>query len=91
MILPLHKDEEFVKKVYASETDGPRKRGMPVVRWKDRAKNYIHEKIADRGRGIELSRKECVDRERRRLLCHGHPLGEHSWRERSVRDYRYID
>ena len=29
------KSEEFVEKVYMSEIEGPRKRGMPVVRWKD--------------------------------------------------------
>ena len=28
----------FVKKVYASKIVGPRRRGRPVVRWKDRVK-----------------------------------------------------
>ena len=31
------KSEEFMKKVYMSGTKGPR-RGMPVIRWKDRVK-----------------------------------------------------
>ena len=67
------KSDEFVKKMYVSETEGPRRR-RPVVRWKDRVKEYMHERVADR-EGIELARKECLDRERWRLFCHGHPLG----------------
>ena len=55
------KSEEIVKKVYVSETDSPRRRGRPVVRWKDRVKKYMDEKVADTGRGIELTRRECVD------------------------------
>ena len=34
--------EEFVKKVYVSEIMGPRRRGRPVVRGKDRVKDYMH-------------------------------------------------
>ena len=30
--------EEFVKKKYVSEIEGPRRRGRPVVRWIDRIK-----------------------------------------------------
>ena len=41
------KSEEFVNKVYVSETEGPRRRGKPVLRWKDRIKEYIHELGAD--------------------------------------------
>ena len=33
---------KFVKKVYLSETEDP-SRGSPVVRWKDRVKDYIYE------------------------------------------------
>ena len=36
------KSEEFMKKVYVSETDDPGRRGRPVVRWKDRVKEYMH-------------------------------------------------
>ena len=56
--------EEFVKEVYMSEIHGPRRKGKPLVRWKDRVKEYMHERLADREGGIELARKECVDRER---------------------------
>ena len=41
----------------------------------------MHEIVADRSGGIELARKECVDRERWRLFYHGHPLAEHFYRE----------
>ena len=37
------KNGEFVKKVYASETEGPRRRGRSAVRWKDRVMEYMHE------------------------------------------------
>ena len=32
------KSEAFMKKMYVSEIEGPRRRGKPVVRWKDRVK-----------------------------------------------------
>ena len=48
---------------------------------KDRAKEYMHINVADRRGGIELARRECVDRERWRLFCRGHLLGRRSWRE----------
>ena len=37
------KNEEFVKKIDLSETEGPRKRRMPVVIWKDRVKEYMYD------------------------------------------------
>ena len=67
--------EVSVKKVYVSKIVGPRRRGRPVVRWKDRVKEYMHEAVDDRGGGIELARRECLDRERR-FFCCGHSLGE---------------
>ena len=30
-----------------SEIVGPRRRGRPVVRWKDGVKEYMHERVAD--------------------------------------------
>ena len=62
-----------MKKVYVCETEGPR-RGRPVVRLKE----YMHERIADTRGGIELARRECVNTERRRFFCHGHPIGGRS-------------
>ena len=45
------KNSEFVKKVYACKIDAPR-RGRTVVRWKDRVKEYIHDRFVDRGRRL---------------------------------------
>ena len=70
-----NKSEEFVKKVYVSETKVPRRRGKSVLRRKDRMKECMHERVADRGRGILPARKERVDSVRWRLFCSGHPLG----------------
>ena len=47
------KSKEFVKKVYVSETEGLRRNGRPVIRWKDRLMEYMHERVADRVEGIE--------------------------------------
>ena len=35
----------------------------------------MHERDTDRGRGFELARRECVDRERWRFFYPGHHLG----------------
>ena len=45
------KSEEFVKKVYVSETKGSKRRGRPDVRQNDRFKEYMHERVPDRGGG----------------------------------------
>ncbi len=66
--------EEFVKKVYMSEIAGPNRRGRPPVRWSDRVKEYICERGATREGGLDQGRRECLDRERWRLFCRGHPL-----------------
>ena len=42
----------------------------------------MHETVVvDRGGGIELARRECVDKVRWKLFCCGYPLGRYSWRE----------
>ncbi len=38
------KNEEFVKKMYVSESVGSNSRGRPLGRWKDRVKEYMCEK-----------------------------------------------
>ena len=76
-----------MKKVYVSEIEDPRRRGRPVIRRKDKVKEYMHERDANR-RGIEQARMECVDRERWRLFCCGHPIGGCFQREQGIRNYR---
>ncbi len=43
--------EEFVRKVYVSESVGPNSRGRPPGTWRDRVKEYMCERGATRGGG----------------------------------------
>ncbi len=45
--------EEFVKKVYVREIEGPSRRGRPLGRWKDRVKEYVSERGTSRGGKLE--------------------------------------
>ncbi len=45
--------EEFVKKVYVSESVGPGSRGRSLGRWRDRGKEYMCERGAARGGGVD--------------------------------------
>ncbi len=56
--------EEFVNKVYMSESVGPNSRGRPLGRWRDRVKEYMCERGATRRGGLDQTRRECLDRER---------------------------
>ncbi len=67
--------EEFVKKVYVSESVGPNSRGGSPGRWRESVKEYMYERGATRGGGLDQARREYLDRERWRLFCHGHTLG----------------
>ncbi len=77
-------NEEFVKKVYLSSVEGTNRRGRPLVRWEDRVREYVNERGV-RGNALDWARRECMDRERWRSICRGHPLGRRSWRERGAR------
>ncbi len=65
-------NEEFVKNVYGSSVEGPNRRGRPLGKWEDKVKEYVSERGA-RGNGLEWARRECMDRERWRSICRGHP------------------
>ncbi len=64
--------QEFVKKVYMSENY----RGRPPGRLRDRVKEYMCERGATREGRLDQARRECLDRERRRLFCLATPLGD---------------
>ncbi len=64
-----------------SEIKGPSRRGRPLGRWKDRLKEYMSEGGANRGRGFEQTKRECLDRKRWRPFYCGHPLGGYSQME----------
>ncbi len=56
--------EEFVKKVYISESVGPSSRGRLPGRWGDRVRQYMCKIGATRRGGLDQARWECLDRER---------------------------
>ncbi len=66
-------NEEFVKKVYLSSVEGTNRRGRPPGRWEDRVKEYVSEREV-RGNRLEWARKQCMNRERWKSICCGHPL-----------------
>ncbi len=74
------KSGKFVKKVYVSESGGPNSRGRPLGRLKDKIKEYMCERDATRGEGLDQIRRECLDKQRWRLFCCGYPLGGHPGR-----------
>ncbi len=76
-------NEEFVKKVYWSSVEDPNRRGKPLGKWEDKVKEYMSER-GERGNGLEWARRECMDRERWRSVCCGHPLGGRFWREQGI-------
>ncbi len=74
------------KKVYLSETKGLQRRGMPLRKWKAKVKEYISDKGMHREGGLEQAKRECLEKERWRLFCHGYPFGGSAQREQGVRD-----
>ncbi len=52
--------EEFVKKVYMSESVGPNSRGRPSGRW--RGYKYMGKRGATGGRGLYQAWRECLDK-----------------------------
>ncbi len=64
-------NEEFVK-VYLSSVEGTNRRGRPLGRLEDRVE-YVSERGV-RGNELEWARRECMDSERWRFICCGHPL-----------------
>ncbi len=57
-----------------SSVEGMNRRGRPLGKWEDKVKEYVNERVA-RGNGLEWARRECMDRERWRSICHGQSLG----------------
>ncbi len=68
--------EEFVK-VYLSRVEGTNRRGRPLARWEDRVQEYVKERGV-RENALNWARRECMDRERWKSVCRGHPLGGRS-------------
>ncbi len=64
----------MTKRVHMSMADVVGARGQPPMIWGDRVLEYVRERGERRMRGLEHARRECTDRNRWRLFCHGHPL-----------------
>ena len=77
--------EEFVKKVHVSESVGPNSKGRLPGRWRNRVKEYMHERGTTRGGRLNQSARECLERERWRLFCLSHPLVRCSRMEEGIR------
>ncbi len=75
-------NEEFVKVCWSS-VEGTNRRGRPLERWEDRVWVYVSERGV-RGNGLKWAKRECMDRERWRFLCRGHPLGGCFWGEQGI-------
>ncbi len=56
--------EEFVKKVYMSESVGSNSSGRLPGRWRDRVKEYTCKRGAIRGERLDQARRERLDRGR---------------------------
>ncbi len=76
-------NEEFVK-IYLSSDEGANKRGRSLRRWEDRVKECVSERGV-RGNGLEWARRECMDMERWRSICCGHPLWRCFWWKQGIR------
>ncbi len=66
--------------------EGMNRRGRLLGRWEDRVKEYVSERGV-MGNRLEWARRECMDRERWRSVCCGHPLGGLFRRERGIKSY----
>ncbi len=63
---------KMTRRVYMSEIAEGNVRGRPPVMWRDRLQEYVRERGEGSLRNLEQARKECQDRERWKLFCHGH-------------------
>ncbi len=63
------------KKNFVSEIIGANRKKRPLGKWKDWVKEHIRENGITRGGELEQAKKECLDMNRGRFFCCGHPLG----------------
>ncbi len=69
--------------MYLSSTEDPNRRGKPLGGLEDKVKDYVSERRV-KGNGLEWARRECMNRERWRPVCCGHPIGGRFQREQGV-------
>ncbi len=81
-------NEEF-DKVYLRSVEDTNGKGRPLRRWEDRVREYVSESGV-RGNGLDWARREWMDRERWRSVCHGHPLWGRFRREQGIGDIDFF-
>ncbi len=64
----------MARRVCVSEMEGGNVRGRPPVKWRNRVQEYVRERGEGSLSNTEQTKGECLDRERLKLFCHGHPL-----------------
>ncbi len=69
--------------MHVTETVGPSRRERLLGRWKYKVKEYMNKRGVGRKKRLEQAKRECLDREKWRLFCHGYPLGGRSHSEAS--------
>ncbi len=67
-------ESKMTRRVYVSEIEGGNVRGRPPVKWRDRVQEYVRERGEGFLRNLEQAGEECLDKERWKLFCRGHPL-----------------
>ncbi len=60
--------------VYKSAVDDVGVRGRPTIKWKSRVLKYLKESWNKGLREMGSTRMECMDRNKWRHFCRGHPL-----------------
>ncbi len=65
---------KMTRRIYRNEIEGGNIRRRPPVKWRYRVQEYVRERGERSLRNLEEARRECQDRERWKLFCHGHPL-----------------
>ncbi len=68
--------QEFVKKVYMSESVGPNSKGRPPGRWRDRIKEYMCERGATRGGRVGSSKEGMLGQGEVETSVMAIPLGD---------------
>ncbi len=66
----------MTRRVYVIEIEGGNVRGRPPVKRRDRVQEYVRERCERSLRNVDHARRECLDRERWKHFCRGHPLLE---------------
>ncbi len=68
----------------SGERDGGMSDGKAGRGWRKKGELEYVSARGVKGNRLEWARRECMDRERWRFICRGHPLWGRFWRERGI-------